>query len=413
MKNSVFTKIALVLIVVMILGQIFGTFAIRHFFLKTEMEELTPQLSNIAEELSTNGRVFGEHKGSIIKVYDTDNKEVKLNTDIDIDDKESVVNENELYTELLNYIPKVLTGQNVTKIGKVNGLPNTTIMIGTPIVKNGQIIGTAFLMKPASDYKSALNGFYIVFFSVSLLSGVVILTIFALYLKANTQLEQTRRDYVANISHELRTPISSIKALTETLCDDMVKTEVDKERYYHIIHSESVRLERLISDMLELSRLQSGTLAFEKSYFSGEEMMNEIIDKFSVLADDMDIQFYISDNAKKLPTLFSNKDRIVQVMNILLDNAFKFCGDEGTVIIDATVTTKKIKISVSNSGEVIPKEDLPYVFDRFYKSEKSHSKGGSGLGLPIAKEILFNLNEELTVKSEQGENTVFTFTVHR
>ncbi len=409
MKNSFFIKIVLVLLAVMILGQILGSLAIRYFFLNTKVDELSPQLSDIADEIALYGTTSVKRNDFILKAYDL------YKNEIDIGAKKDGLNpmftDEALMGGLLPYMPKVLTGQNVAHITEIDGLPATSIIIGVPIVKDEQIIGTVFLMKPASDFRSALNGFYLVFFCISLLSGAVILTIFALYLKVNKRLEQTRRDYVANISHELRTPISSVKALSETLCDNMITDENDKARYYHIIHSESVRLERLISDMLELSRLQSGKLAFKKSHFSGADMMAEIIEKYSVLADDMDIAFSVSESAKNLPVLFSNMDRIIQVLNILLDNAFKFCGDEGTVFINAEQTSKNISLSIANNGETIAKEDLPLVFDRFYKSEKARESRGSGLGLAIAKEILNNLGEEITVTSEQGKFTTFTFTI--
>ena len=409
MKNSFFTKIALVLLAVMILGQILGSLAIRYFFLSTKLDELSPQLSDIADEIAFYGTTSVKRNDFILKAYDL------YKNEIDIGAKKDGINpiftDEALLNGLSPYIPKVLAGQNMAQITEIDGLPATSIVIGVPIIKDQRIIGTVFLMKPASDFRAALNGFYLVFFCVSLLSGAVILTIFALYLKVNKRLEQTRRDYVANISHELRTPISSIKALSETLCDNMITDESDKTRYYHIIHSESVRLERLISDMLELSRLQSGKLAFKKSHFSGADMMAEIMEKYSVLADDMDIAFSVSESAKNLPILFSNRDRIIQVLNILLDNAIKFCGDDGTVFINAEQTSKNISFSVANSGEAIAKEDLPFVFDRFYKSEKSRESRGSGLGLAIAKEILTNLGEEITVTSEQGKFTTFTFTV--
>lgn len=411
MKKNFFVKIVVLLFAVMIAGQIVGSLTIRYFFLNAKLTELSPQLLNITDEIAFRGKTSVTRHDFIVKAYDSNNNELDIG--IDKGGATPIATDAAILMGLKPYIPKILAGQTVAKITEINHLPGASIVLGKPIITEKKISGTVFLIKPVRDFQAALNGFYLVFFGASFLSGLVILLILALYLKEHRRLEQTRREYVANISHELRTPITSIKALAETLCDNMVSNEADKTRYYHIIQNESVRLERLISDMLELSRLQNRKLAFKKSHFSGADLINELTSKYMMLADDMDITLSVSESAKKLPTLYSNKDRIIQVLTILLDNGFKFCAAEGKVFIDAKQANKHIEISVINNGETISKEDLPFIFDRFYQQDKSRNSHGSGLGLAIAKEILTNLGEEISVTSNQTTLTKFTFTIKK
>ncbi len=299
----------------------------------------------------------------------------------------------------------------MAEIRKISGVPSKSIIVGRPLVQDGQVIGSLFLMKPASDFAAALDGFYLVYFYSSLVGSLIILLVMVLYIREARALEQTRKDYIANISHELRSPITTISGLSEVLCDEIVSDADQKRQYYHIIYRESRRLGNLISDMLELSGLQSGKTVFEQKVFSGAVMINELENKFTALAEDMGINFEVTPAARNLPDLYSNEARISQVINILLDNAFKFCGEEGYVKLDAQVKDKWIAIAIENSGAVINEDEIPFVFDRFYRSETVWDKKGSGLGLAIAGEVLKNLGEKIWVTSELDQGTCFNFTV--
>ena len=223
------------------------------------------------------------------------------------------------------------------------------------------------------------------------------------------RLEQTRRDYVANVSHELRTPISSIRSLAETLNDGIVTDENERYRYYSHILRESNRLARLINDLLELSRLQSGNVALNKSEFQLKDLMTDICDRMRIIADysDISLNFLGAPEDK----VFSNKDRIEQVTLSLVDNAVKYCSDGGTVDVWAEDGGDLLKVFVRNTGEV-SREDLPHLFERFYKADKAHSGSGTGLGLAISKEIMTLLGEQISVENRDG-CVVFSFTIHK
>lgn len=221
-----------------------------------------------------------------------------------------------------------------------------------------------------------------------------------------SRLEQTRTEYVANVSHELRTPIASIRGLADALNDGLVKKDEDKARYYGYILRESMRLSRLIDDLLELSRLQSGTIAFKKQFISINDLIEDVADRYVSAAREkgLNVEIDIGEPYK----VYTNPDRAEQVLVALTDNAIKY-GYSGTLRFSAEKKGVSLYISVSNPGSIAD-EDIDHVFERFYKADKSHAGQGTGLGLSIVNEVLELLGERIWVKSENGTVT-FTFTL--
>ena len=225
------------------------------------------------------------------------------------------------------------------------------------------------------------------------------------------RLEQTRRDYVANVSHELRTPLTAMRALLEPLRDGLIKTEEQRQQTYDVVLRETMRLTRLVSDMLELSRLQSGRMSLTTSRFAPAPLFEVIRETYSAYAEDYQ-QTFIYDVPDALPDVTGNPDRTQQVLIALLDNAFKYSRDGGTVTLSCQVEPDVIRVTVRDTGIGISEGDLPHVFDRFYKADKSHGGKGTGLGLAIAYEIMKQLGETMTVSSTLGEGSAFAFTLH-
>ena len=221
-----------------------------------------------------------------------------------------------------------------------------------------------------------------------------------------SRLEQTRTEYVANVSHELRTPIASIRGLADALNDGLIKKDEDKARYYGYILRESMRLSRLIDDLLELSRLQSGTIAFKKQFISINELIEDVADRYASAASEkgLNVEIDIGEPYKA----YTNPDRAEQVLVALTDNAIKY-GGSGTLRFSTEKKGDCLYISVSNPGSIAD-EDIDHVFERFYKADKAHAGQGTGLGLSIVNEVLELLGERIWVKSENGTVT-FTFTL--
>lgn len=223
-------------------------------------------------------------------------------------------------------------------------------------------------------------------------------------------LEKTRREYVANVSHEMRSPLTAVRGLIEPLRDGMVTNEDTKKRYYDIILREVLRLSRLISDLMELSRLQSGSLALEPDRFLVGEMVEDVIEKYLPICQEKSITLETGSDFGACPALYANPDRIEQLLGILIDNAVKYTPENGKITLSADWSGDRAVIIVSDTGAGISKEHLPHLFERFYKVDKSHSGMGSGLGLSIAKEMLDLMGESIRVESEEGKGTSFIFT---
>jgi len=226
------------------------------------------------------------------------------------------------------------------------------------------------------------------------------------------RLEKTRRDYVANVSHELRTPLTAVRGLLEPLSDGMITDEETRQRYYKIMLREVIRLSRLITDMLQLSRLQSGTEHMEVTAVDLEELLQDTKQNYQNEAAQRGIRLEL--NAKGVPYAMTDSDRVEQLLVILLDNAMHYTPEGGSIMISAAETTgDRILVTVADTGCGIEPEDLPHIFERFFKTDKSRREGGTGLGLSIAKQIIDKLGENIFVESEVGKGTSFHFTLKK
>lgn len=224
------------------------------------------------------------------------------------------------------------------------------------------------------------------------------------------KLERMRNEYVANISHELRTPLTSLRGLLEPLADGMVKDPEKQKQYYTIMLHEVERLSRLITDMLQLSRLQAGTEAMEMTMFDANELLEEVSQSFQTEAKKRNIRIEL-ETAETLSPVLSDRDRIEQVLVILIDNALRYA--KSRICLRASENVHEVVIDVWDDGIGISKENLSRVFERFYKVDKSRKDGGTGLGLSIAKKIMDQLEEQIEVDSKEGEWTCFRFTLKK
>lgn len=228
-------------------------------------------------------------------------------------------------------------------------------------------------------------------------------------------LEKTRKEYISNVSHELRTPLTAIRGLIEPINDGLVEDEIIKQKYYKIILEETMRLSRLIDDMLALSGLQSGQLNFDPERINLHDFLQEIKYKYEIQMLNKGIEFVIPKKHTVLPDVFVNKDRLEQVIVIILDNAMKYTKEFGRIRIDFIDDKKKINsivMRISDNGSGISETDLNHIFNRFYKGNKSRGRSeGTGLGLSIAKELLEIMGERIWVESKVGEGSSFFVTL--
>ncbi|MBQ2863084.1 MAG: HAMP domain-containing histidine kinase [Clostridia bacterium] len=224
--------------------------------------------------------------------------------------------------------------------------------------------------------------------------------------------ENLRRSFLANVSHDLRTPMTTISGFVDGIKDGVIPP--DKQDYYlDIISSETKRLSRLVSALLDISRMQAGERKFEIVHFDICEMARQILIGFEGRIEEkkLEVEFLCD---KDNIFVKADKDAIYQILYNLCDNAIKFAYNGAAYRIKIKqIQNRKISVSVYNEGVGIPTEDLPFVFERFYKSDKSRGldKTGVGLGLYIAKTIIDAHEEQIFVSSEYGKYCEFTFTL--
>ena len=361
-----------------------------------------------------------------------------------------------------DYLERVFKTGGTTDTGVIQGLyTDTRYVVSLPILDadSGQRIGIVIVSSPMESTLSVLRRISEIFVFVSILVvivAVVLMTIFfkqqraplrdmakaarafghgdltarvdtegnytqemeELALSFNNMAsslqksEYQRQEFVANVSHELKTPMTTIAGYVDGILDGTIPPEKNRQ-YLQIVSDETKRLNRLVRSMLDISRLQDqgGVPEEQKTRFDLEEQAGEVLVTFEqkITGKNIDVQV---DMPEHPVYTFANPDAITQVIYNLVDNAVKFCPEGGLLGLTIREGGGKAYVSVSNEGETIPPEELPLVFDRFHKIDKSRSKNRDswGLGLYIVKTIINSHGENISVTSREGK-TVFTFTL--
>jgi len=226
------------------------------------------------------------------------------------------------------------------------------------------------------------------------------------------RLDKLRKDFIANVSHELRTPIAMLQGYSEAIIDDIAATDEEKKELARVIYDESLRMGRLVNDLLDLARMEAGHITLNYETVELAPYIERIIRKFQGLAKEKHIHFEAVMSQNDLSVTI-DPDRIEQVLTNLIDNAIRHTGENGTVKVMVDKQGEGIVVQVQDSGCGIPEEDLPFVFERFYKADKARTRGrsGTGLGLAIAKNIVEAHRGKISVHSKMNEGTTFTFSL--
>ena len=203
------------------------------------------------------------------------------------------------------------------------------------------------------------------------------------------KLEDLRREFLGDVSHELRTPLTYLQGYTEALLDNMVKNEEERSRYLNIILEETLRLRRLVDELLDLSHIEAGHLDIKINSISIESIVEKVSKKVHPLCDSKKIELEI-DIQGDIPLIVADEDRIEQVLINLVDNAVRYSPKDSKVTVKVRPSDEGVIVTVKDSGQGIPPEELPCVWERFYKVDKSRErkKSGTGLGLAIVKKIV-------------------------
>lgn len=225
------------------------------------------------------------------------------------------------------------------------------------------------------------------------------------------KLDKLRKDFVANISHELRTPIAMLQGYSEAILDGIASTPEETRELVEIIFDESVRMNRLVNELLDFARMEAGHLQINPVSTDIEAFLNKIKKKFNNITREYGIQLTINNRLNKVNVLMDG-DRMEQVFINLIDNAIRHTSAEGKITINAYSKDKTIVLEISDTGKGIAANDIPYLFERFYKVDKARTRGraGTGLGLAIVKHIIDAHKGHIFVDSKVGVGT--TFTIH-
>lgn len=226
--------------------------------------------------------------------------------------------------------------------------------------------------------------------------------------KEHQYLEQMRLDFFANVSHELRTPITVVRGYTETLADGVVTDPVKIDQYYQRILSECKSMERLVGDLLTLSKMQNPDFQIEREPINIVQILDDVLRSTHVLRRNKQIHLDYPKIDEPI-LMLGDYDRLRQMFIVIFDNAVKFSPQNSTIHV-SVYSTDNIQIKIRDEGIGIAEEELPNIFDKFYKSKLRQNASGSGLGLLIAKQIALKHKGTIDVTSELGKGTEFIFT---
>ncbi|MGB7606442.1 MAG: ATP-binding protein [Lutisporaceae bacterium] len=353
-------------------------------------------------------------------------------------------------------VKEAFKGNTTFSEGFSNLLNTPTLTVGTPIKSGEKVVGTLLLHSPVEGMNEAITqGFETLAISmaIALVLSILLSIVFAvtftkplkkmknsaiqlaggdyssktgvlqkdeigelasaidvlseklnLASRESEQLLKLRRDFIANISHELRTPVTVIRGSLEALCDEVVTDPEQIKDYHKQMLNESLFLQRLVNDLLDLSRLQNTDFKIEMQEWSLCDVLNDVVRSVRHLAQQKNIEIKYEQNMQ-MCTVFGDYGRLRQMFLIILDNAIKF-SPQGDIV---TVSIKDKTVAIKDNGIGIPQEDLPYIFDRFYKVKSDENKNGTGLGLSIAKQIADRHGVNILINSMQNEGTEFIF----
>lgn len=353
-------------------------------------------------------------------------------------------------------VKEVFSGTTTFSEGFSPVLDTPTLTVGTPIQKNGAIVGALLMHSPVDGiHEATQQGIQILILSIvtALLFAMLLSTLLAFSFtkplkkmqksamrlangdytaktgicqkdeigelaksmdilserlsiakQKSDRFHQLQRDFVANVSHELRTPVTVLRGSLEALCDKVVTSPQQIEHYHQQMLTESLYLQRLVTDLLDLSRLQNTDFAIEMQPLNFCDVLNDAVRSVGQIAQKKEVTIELKmENAAV--HIEGDYGRLRQMLLVILDNAVKFSPSRDTI----TVSFQGRTLKICDHGCGISEQDLPHIFDRFYKTKTPQNKTGSGLGLAIANQIAQRHGITISVKSMPNQETCFTF----
>lgn len=475
MFSRLFLIMLLIILVVVFVGAGFSIIAIRNNMIQGRMESLLVQAREIAflasrvEDntlagyLGVNTPTEGYLQWKASKVYEDfgayilivdRNGRVKDNMITAIKTNPDTV-ESLSTNDVTDALREVLTGKEI-QARITSAASGTVFTVAVPWVQNDEVLGAVFIHTSAQIIEAEYRGIVFQIVAGFSIAALVSAACALLYTRGIVQpltvitraaedmsrgrfqtraavtgvtevqqlagafnvmadklavVEENRREFVANVSHELRSPVTSIHSFVEGMLDGTIPKE-EYERYLQVVSDETNRLKKLISDLLELSRMEKGAVALSMGVFDINEAIRRVVIGRMNEIEQRGIQLDLRFQLDPCPVR-ADQDRIAQVVYNLVDNALKFVGDKGNLTIATSLVHDKVSVKVANDGAPILPEDRPYIFERFFKADKAHTVGkgsGTGLGLSICQRILQQHGQ--TIRLLPGEiGAAFEFTL--
>ncbi|SKA95405.1 hypothetical protein SAMN05443428_11825 [Caloramator quimbayensis] len=465
MKKSLFTKLITTYFIILVISYSLVAVFLSYWFYSYYKDQKTKELIREGVNLNSivSNYVHGKADASKLK-YELSVIDRLLNARIWLidnygyiygysgDETDKITGKQITSTE----IDEVRKRNIIVKTGSFKGMFSTPMLtVGMPIIIDGQVRSVVFLHSPLNEITNALKRVFFVIWMAAFFA--ILISAFIIYYFSDRilikplgrinetakliskgefdrrvdltsddeigdlaksfnymadsleNLEKMRRSFIANISHELRSPMTSINGFLSGIIDGTIPQE--KTSYYlKIVYDEIKRLIRLINDLLDLARLESGEFSLSIGTFDINELIRQRIIKFEdkINKKKINVEVVLTGNKLKVK---GDRDRIDQVITNLVDNAIKFVPEEGLIEIKTEIKEDRLLVSVFNNGPSIPKDEIAYIWDRFHKVDKARSKGGgTGLGLSIARQIINQHKQTIWVESGD-KGTKFTFTL--
>ncbi|MBE5821056.1 MAG: HAMP domain-containing histidine kinase [Clostridiales bacterium] len=461
MFKNIYTKFVVTYITLAILIILLLTAFSIGFFYKQYSEEAEISSMSIASKIDEKLNLY--YNNDITKKeltawidamsYTSNTKIYVLNPDKTIinnmEDVSIFSNEN-----IANDISKVIDGETIVKMGLFNRESENNIMyLGTPFIYNGEISGIILLFTPIEEFVSTIEnmiyGIICIAIFITIIASIVVLVISKNISEPITNIsnyarklgkgeivedievsgkdeiaklavsfnemkreiyaaESIRKEFVANVSHELRTPLTTILGFLKGMLDGIIKQD-EYEKYIKIVYDEANRLKELTTDMLDLTKIEAGKVALNKVKFNLTNLLDDVCVEFNTEFENKGIEL-IKDYRKGL-LLNGDRDKIKQVIINIISNSLKFT-QKGYIKLSAKTKGRNVVIRIEDTGCGIPKEKIPYIFDKFYTANKYGSAtNGAGLGLSIVQNMVKLHEGTISVESEVGHGTVITIEI--
>lgn len=369
--------------------------------LKVHGEDELGQLSSAINELSTRVEEAQET---------TEAERRRLNsvlshmTDgvIATDRRGKVVIINEKAQEMLNISQEIALGQSITEVLNNEMTLRQLLEVEEEILFDLSTNETPLILRGGFSLIQRESGF---------ISGLVCV----LHdVTEQEKIERERKEFVSNVSHELRTPLTSMRSYLEALSDGAWRDEEIAPQFLKVTQEETNRMIRMVQDLLDLSRMDSGKANLQLEVINLNELFHHVLDRFEMMLNtttDNPVKDYtiVREITKQDIWVEADADKIMQVLDNILNNAFKYSPDGGVITCRLVKTHNNVVLSISDQGMGIPKKDLTHVFDRFFRVDKARARsmGGTGLGLAISKEVIQHHGGKIWADSIEGKGTTF------